>query len=205
MAAAGPTAPSDRARAIASLLVNNLVACLALLAQFVLGMVVNLYVVLPSHHPGAGARNYFAGVASGLAWVIPNGPGWVAAHAVIGIVLIVAALATLPRSLRLGDRLIVITSVLGALAIVGAAFNGASFLNYGHAYSSMIMAGLWSLALACYSWACSPPPARPCERARTEHRRFPAPRSFVVIVISALLPVVCALNPRLRNHGQGPQ
>ena len=42
------------------------------------------------------------------------------------------------------------TSALGALAIVGAAFNGISFLNYGHDFSSMIMAGLWALALACY-------------------------------------------------------
>jgi hypothetical protein len=43
-----------------------------------------------------------------------------------------------------------VASVLGALAITGAAFNGASFLNYGQAFSSMIMAGLWALALACY-------------------------------------------------------
>lgn len=42
------------------------------------------------------------------------------------------------------------TSVLGALAIVGAAFNGVSFVNYGHNFSSMIMAGLWALALGCY-------------------------------------------------------
>ena len=41
-------------------------------------------------------------------------------------------------------------SVLGALAIVGAGFNGASFLDYGHAFSSLIMAALWALALACY-------------------------------------------------------
>jgi hypothetical protein len=38
----------------------------------------------------------------------------------------------------------------GAAAIVGAGFNGASFVDYGHAFSSMIMAGLWALALACY-------------------------------------------------------
>ena len=39
---------------------------------------------------------------------------------------------------------------LGALCIVGAGFNGASFLNYGHDVSSLIMAMLWALALACY-------------------------------------------------------
>jgi hypothetical protein len=43
-------------------------------------MAVNLYVTLPARHPGAGAGNYFSGVASGLAWVIPSGPGWAAAH-----------------------------------------------------------------------------------------------------------------------------
>jgi hypothetical protein len=41
-------------------------------------------------------------------------------------------------------------SVLGALAILGAGFNGASFVDYGQNFSSMIMAGLWALALACY-------------------------------------------------------
>ena len=49
-----------------------------------------------------------------------------------------------------GSRLATAMSVLGALAILGAGFNGVSFLDYGHAFSSMIMAGLWALALACY-------------------------------------------------------
>jgi hypothetical protein len=31
---------------------------------------VNLYFTLPVRHPGAGARNYFTGAASGIAWVI---------------------------------------------------------------------------------------------------------------------------------------
>ena len=74
----------------------NVGACALLLIQYLLGMVVNVYVVLPGRHPGAGAGNYFSG------------------------------------------------------AVAGAGFNGASFVNYGHAFSSMIMAGLWALALACY-------------------------------------------------------
>jgi hypothetical protein len=68
----------------------NIGACALLLVQYLLGMVVNVYVVLPVSHPGTGA------------------------------------------------------------AIIGAGFNGASFVNYGHAFSSMTMAGLWALALACY-------------------------------------------------------
>jgi len=98
----------------------------------------------------AGASNYFAGLASGLAWVIPDGPAWAAAHAAFGLALVLAAFAAIALTRRQASRVATGTSVLGALAIVGAGFNGVSFLNYGHAFSSMIMAGLWALALACY-------------------------------------------------------
>jgi hypothetical protein len=43
-----------------------------------------------------------------------------------------------------------VTSIVGVLAIIGAGFNGASFLNYGHDFSSMIMAGLFAVALGSY-------------------------------------------------------
>jgi hypothetical protein len=132
------------------LLAINAVACLLLLAQYLLGMAVNVYVVLPGRHPGSGAGNYFGGATSGLAWVISDGPGWAAAHAAFGLALGVAALASVGLARRQDGRLVTGLSVLGALAIVGAGFNGASFLDYGHAFSSMIMAGLWALALACY-------------------------------------------------------
>jgi hypothetical protein len=124
------------------LLVVNLAACVLLVIQYLLGMVVNLYVVLPGRHPGAGAHNYFTGAASGLAWVVAHGPGWAAAHAAFGLALVLAALASIALTWRQGGRMARVMSVLGALAIVGAGFNGASFLNYGHDFSSMIMAGL---------------------------------------------------------------
>jgi hypothetical protein len=140
----GPAGASER------LLAVNAAACLLLLVQYLLGMITNLYVTLPTQHPGADARNYFAGAASGLAWVISDGPAWAAAHAVFGLALALAALASVAVAWRQGSRVALVTSALGALAIVGAGFNGASFLDYGHAFSSMIMAGLWALALACY-------------------------------------------------------
>jgi hypothetical protein len=132
------------------LLAVNAAACVLLLVQYLLGMVVNVYVVLPGRHPGAGAGDYFTGAVSGLAWVISDGPGWAAAHAAFGLALAVAALAGIALARRQDGRLALVLSVLGALAIVGAGFNGTSFLDYGHAFSSLIMAGLWALALACY-------------------------------------------------------
>jgi hypothetical protein len=132
------------------LLAVNLAACLLLLIQYLLGMAVNLFVAIPGHHPGASAQNYFAGLASGLAWVIPDGPAWAAAHAAFGLALVLAAFACVALTWGKSSRAATAASVLGALAVLGAGFNGLSFLNYGHAFSSMIMAGLWALALACY-------------------------------------------------------
>jgi hypothetical protein len=150
MRAPAVTAPPGRPGPAGRLLAINVVACVLLLIQYLLGMAANLYVTLPSRHHGAGARNYFSGVASGLAWVIPRGPSWAAAHAAFGLALVLAALAGVALTGRHSSRMATATSALGTLAILGAGFNGASFLNYGHAFSSMIMAGLWALALACY-------------------------------------------------------
>ncbi len=128
----------------------NLAACALLLAQYLLGMVVNLYADLPARHPGAGAGDFFSGAAVGLAWLISNGPAWVSAHAALGMALAAFALAAVVLAWRRSGAAGRAASVAGALAVIGAGFNGASFLNYGHDFSSLIMAGLWALALACY-------------------------------------------------------
>lgn len=123
---------------------------MVLLIQFLIGMVVNLFVTVPGHHPGAKANDFFAGIASAIGWVIPDGPVWLAAHVTLGLALVVASLANLAWAPALHHKTYTAASVLGALAILGAAFNGASFVNYGHDFSSMIMSGLWALALSCY-------------------------------------------------------
>lgn len=131
------------------LLLVNVAACALLVVQYLLGMAVNVSTVIPARHPGANASDYFSGAVSGLGWVISSGPGWAAAHAAFGLALAVAAIATVVLA-RGHGRLALGLPVAGALAVIGAGFNGASFLDYGHAFSSMIMAGLWALALACY-------------------------------------------------------
>jgi hypothetical protein len=42
--------------------------------------------------------------------------------------------------------------VLGAVAVLGAGFNGASFLDFNEDFSSMIMVSLFAIALLCLSW-----------------------------------------------------
>ena len=72
--------------------------------------------------------------------MIAHGPAWAAAHAAFGLALVLG-IASLALTRGQHSRLATATSVLGALAILGAGFNGVSFLDYGHAFSSMIMAG----------------------------------------------------------------
>lgn len=62
----------------------------------------------------------------------------------------IAAAAAQPNRVATSRLLAANFTACSALAITGAAFNGVSFVNNGQAFSSMIMAGLWAVAMACY-------------------------------------------------------
>ncbi len=128
----------------------NFLACLALVVQFLLGMVVNLFVTIPDHHPGSHAKNFFAGVASGITWAVSQESFWLILHILFGFVLIIASFVNIVLASQIGRKIYTVLATLGAFAILGAAFNGISFINYGENFSSMIMAGLFALALFCY-------------------------------------------------------
>lgn len=100
---------------------------LLLLAQFVLGMAVNLFVTIPEHHPGAHPSDYFAGSARSIGWAVPSGGVWVDAHVSLGLALVVCGIAVIILAARSSSRVALGTAVLGAAAVVGAAFNGVSF------------------------------------------------------------------------------
>jgi hypothetical protein len=55
------------------------------------------------------------------------------------------------HALRPGGRAIGALSVLAGLLVIGAGFNGASFLDFNRGISSLLMALLTLGALACYS------------------------------------------------------
>jgi hypothetical protein len=128
-------------------------AILLVLLQAGSGMVVNLYVTVPAHHPGARAANYFAGSLHSVAWSIAHGAASLAVHATLGLVLVVFVVGTAVHALRSGQRAIAGWSVLAGLFVIGAGFNGASFLDFGHNINSLIMALLALAAIGCYAIA----------------------------------------------------
>ncbi|MDQ2810869.1 MAG: hypothetical protein M3Z75_03060 [Actinomycetota bacterium] len=127
-----------------------IVVSLLLVAQFFLGMITNLYVTIPGHHPGANAHNYFSGAASSVGWAISGGGAWLAMHASLGVLLVIGAIEFIVAAARSRNGTWIWTSIAGAAFIMGAAFNGASFLVFNKDYSSLIMAGLFGLSLSSY-------------------------------------------------------
>ena len=127
------------------------ITLLLLAVQFLIGMVVNLYVQVPSVHPGAGASDYFIGVVQGVGWVLVHGTLALWIHTVIGLLLVLASFVLLGLAIASRRRVWIIISLLGLMGIAGAGFNGASFLNYGHDFSSLIMSTGFLLAVISYT------------------------------------------------------
>jgi hypothetical protein len=128
-------------------------AILLVLVQAGIGMDVNLYVTVPSSHPGAHPSNYFAGSFHSVVWAIGHGTPALVVHASLGLALAVLVIGVAGHALRLGRRAVSVWSVLAGLLVIGAGFNGASFLDFNDNISSLIMALLTLGALGCYSAA----------------------------------------------------
>ena len=121
-----------------------------LIIQFLLGMAVNLFVTIPTHHPGANPPEYFSGVVTSVSWSILHGGLWLTLHAVWGLVLVLGAVGTLVQTIRLGGGGRITLAALGLIGVLGAGFNGGSFLNYNENFSSMLMAVGFALATSAY-------------------------------------------------------
>jgi hypothetical protein len=111
---------------------------IVLIVQFGLGIGVNLYVKLPpAGHPGHGS--WFG---NGLL---------LAFHAALGLYLILAAIFILVRAIMARKGILMVTSAVGLMAILLAAFFGSGFtdkLTDGYSFG---MAISFAVALACYA------------------------------------------------------
>lgn len=128
-------------------------AIVLLLVQAGTGMAVNLYVSVPARHPGARPGNYFSGSFHSVVWAIGHGAAALAIHASLGLALVIVVIGAAVHGLRSGRRSVGGWSLLGGLLVIGAGFNGASFLDFGHDISSLIMALLAFGAIGCYAAA----------------------------------------------------
>lgn len=153
------TARGSDARGTTSPRLHGLtIAILFLLAaQFLLGMAVNLFVTIPTNHPGFHPPEYFSGVFQSVRWAItsPTSPLLLLLHASLGLLLVVLALVLLVSAIVRRSRSWIVVSIIGLIGVLGAGFNGGSFLNYNEDFSSMLMAVGFILAMVTYSLGLS--------------------------------------------------
>jgi hypothetical protein len=117
----------------------SLAALVLLLIQYGIGIGVNLYVTVPAADQGHTISS-----------AISNGPAALTVHVVLGLLLILAAVALVVLAIAARRPGVIAASVIGLLALAGAAEQGAAFVDKGHASASMTMAILTGVGLLCY-------------------------------------------------------
>src|SRR5258708_21408244 len=95
--------------------ISFLFALVMLIAQFLLGIAVNLFVKIPTDHPGANPPEYFSGVAQSVTWAILHGNLLLAIHGGFGLVLVIAAVGTLVQAIGTPRRGISVSPALRLL------------------------------------------------------------------------------------------
>src|SRR6202171_4781598 len=101
-----------------------------LMIEFLLALAVNLFVTIPTSHPGANPPEYFGGVVQSVTWAILHSHVLLQVHAVLGLLLVLNAFGLLVAAIRMRARDLVWVTSLGFLGVLAAGFNGGSFLNY---------------------------------------------------------------------------
>jgi hypothetical protein len=134
---------------------------MVVLVQAGIGIIVNLYDVIPAHHPGAHPSNYFTGSARSVGWALSHGAVALVIHVTLGLALAALAITVAVGALRLAHRAVSLWAILAAALVIGAGFNGASFLDFNNNVSSLVMALLALGSVACYSIALFLLPAAP--------------------------------------------
>jgi hypothetical protein len=118
----------------------SLAVVVLLLAEYVLGMYVNLYVTVPAADHGHSVGS-----------AISNGPVILSAHAVIGLLLGLSALAVLVLSVIARRPSVIAVSAVGLIALAVASMAGSSFTSSGQAAESMAMSVMTGVGLLCYA------------------------------------------------------
>jgi hypothetical protein len=119
---------------------GSLAVLVLVVAEYLIGMYVNLFVTVPRADHGHSVGS-----------AIANGPAILATHAVIGLLLGLAALGVLVQAVMARHPGAIAASGAGLFALAFASAAGASFTSSGHPADSMAMSVLTGVALLCYA------------------------------------------------------
>lgn len=88
-----------------------------------------------------------------MKWAVTSlsSPLWLLLHASLGLALVVFALALLLSAIIARKGGWIAVAIIDLIGVLGAGFNGGSFLNYNQDFSSMLMVVGFILAMLTYS------------------------------------------------------
>jgi hypothetical protein len=116
-----------------------------LTVQFAIGVVVNLYATIPAKDKGSG-------IFGAIGRALIDGPVSLAIHSGLGLLIVLAAVVLVVRSIVARNAASIVLSVIGLAAIASAALNGARFVaDGGPASASLAMTLSAAVAMLCYA------------------------------------------------------
>lgn len=139
-----PTAARTMARQIRGLRINALAALVMLLIEYGLGVWTNLYAHLPASDHGKAAFAAFGGA-------VAHGPVGLALHALLGTLLIVAAVPVVVRAALARQAAPIVIGCVALIAILAAWFSGTKFVSDAANGASFGMALATGVALLGYA------------------------------------------------------
>jgi hypothetical protein len=126
-----------------SLRSTSLAVTVAILLEYFLGMWVSLYATLPKSDAG---KSTFAAFGASVA----DGPAMLAAHAVLGTLILLGALSLVIRAALVRAWVTAVLSLIGLVAVLGAWMAGTKFVGSPMSSASFVMATTTAIALLCY-------------------------------------------------------
>jgi|GEM_PF-599936 len=121
-----------------------------LIAQYILGMVLDIFVDLPVTHPGSSGGTYLSRTWDGFIWALTSGGPALASHVGTATLLVLGGIATLGFAVAGHSKVWIIAASFGLLGVVLALLNGIEFINTGQDKHSFAMAMAFMIALVSY-------------------------------------------------------
>jgi hypothetical protein len=119
---------------------GSMAVLVLVVAEYGLGMYVNLYVTVPRTDHGRSVGS-----------AIANGPAMLSVHAVLGLLLGLAALGVLAQAVMVRRLGVIALSAAGLFTLALASVAGTSFTSGGDPGDSMAMSVLTGVGLLCYA------------------------------------------------------
>lgn len=124
-----------------------------LVAQLVVGTVIQFYETVPQGHPGSSGGGFFGQSQQSLSWALAHSNPWLMVHTGLGLLLVLLGLVILAVAIVTLRGGLFFMALLGLFGIAGAGAAGAAFLDFNQNLDAVLMTAGLALSLLAYTGA----------------------------------------------------